>query len=176
MAALAALRRPDVSTSVSPEPPSSIGATYDTCYTERYISTPQENPDGYERSSLLTYASQLRRPLVLIHGTADDNVCFPQPEAVPSTVPRRCRTNFCRCRGSPTWFPDPVVTERLWGRIVGAFSAVLRPELAHLAVKPGAGAPPLPEPIPVVPSGTVRRSRSLDGKIDPQPFLPTLIR
>jgi dipeptidyl aminopeptidase/acylaminoacyl peptidase len=44
------------------------------CYTERYIGTPQENPEGYADSSGLTHARKLSKPLLLIHGTADDNV------------------------------------------------------------------------------------------------------
>lgn len=158
MAALAALRRPDVFHIGVAGAPVVDWRDYDTCYTERYISTPQENPDGYERSSLLTYASQLRRPLVLIHGTADDNVLFFHSLKLSQALFRAGKPHeLLPLPGLTHMVPDPVVTERLWGRIVGAFSAVLRPELAHLAVKPGAGAPPLPEPIPVVPSGTVQK-------------------
>lgn len=47
---------------------------YDTHYTERYMSTPSANPDGYEVSNVLSHASQLRGPLLIIHGMADDNV------------------------------------------------------------------------------------------------------
>lgn len=47
---------------------------YDTIYTERFMRTPQENPDGYKASSVLTAADQLRGKLLLIHGSADDNV------------------------------------------------------------------------------------------------------
>jgi dipeptidyl-peptidase 4 len=49
---------------------------YDTHYTERYMGTPQDNPTGYEKASALTYAPTLRRPLLLVHGMADDNVLF----------------------------------------------------------------------------------------------------
>lgn len=49
---------------------------YDNIYTERYMSTPQVNPKGYETSSVMTYAKQLKGKLLLIHGTADDNVHF----------------------------------------------------------------------------------------------------
>ncbi len=49
---------------------------YDNIYTERYMSTPQLNPKGYETSSVMTYANQLKGKLLLIHGTADDNVHF----------------------------------------------------------------------------------------------------
>jgi len=49
---------------------------YDNIYTERYMSTPQLNPKGYETSSVMMYANQLKGKLLLIHGTADDNVHF----------------------------------------------------------------------------------------------------
>jgi dipeptidyl-peptidase 4 len=49
---------------------------YDTHYTERYMGTPQENAAGYAASSVMTYASQLRGPLLIMHGMADDNVLF----------------------------------------------------------------------------------------------------
>jgi dipeptidyl-peptidase-4 len=47
---------------------------YDTIYTERYMRTPAENPDGYERSAPLSKAGEIRAPLLLIHGASDDNV------------------------------------------------------------------------------------------------------
>ena len=47
---------------------------YDTIYTERYMRTPAENPDGYERSAPLAKAKDLAAPLLLLHGGADDNV------------------------------------------------------------------------------------------------------
>ena len=47
---------------------------YDTIYTERYMRTPQENKEGYERTSVVRAAKDLSGHLVLIHGTKDDNV------------------------------------------------------------------------------------------------------
>ena len=47
---------------------------YDSIYTERYMRTPAENPDGYKSSSPVAAAAQLKAKLLLIHGTADDNV------------------------------------------------------------------------------------------------------
>ncbi len=47
---------------------------YDTIYTERYMRTPGENPAGYDDSSDVKAAGHLRAKLLLIHGTADDNV------------------------------------------------------------------------------------------------------
>ena len=49
---------------------------YDTFYTERYMDTPEDNPDGYEASSVLPYVDNLTTPLLLMHGMADDNVTF----------------------------------------------------------------------------------------------------
>lgn len=51
---------------------------YDTVYTERYMRTPQENFDGYAATSPLKKVKDLEGKLLLIHGTADDNVHFMQ--------------------------------------------------------------------------------------------------
>ncbi len=47
---------------------------YDTIWTERYLDSPQDNADGYEASSAISYADQLADALLIVHGTADDNV------------------------------------------------------------------------------------------------------
>lgn len=47
---------------------------YDTHYTERFMGTPQNNPDGYKSSSVLTHAGKMKGKLLLYHGTMDDNV------------------------------------------------------------------------------------------------------
>ncbi len=47
---------------------------YDNIYTERYMRTPQENPEGYDNNSPITYAKNLQDHLLIIHGLADDNV------------------------------------------------------------------------------------------------------
>jgi dipeptidyl-peptidase 4 len=49
---------------------------YDTHYTERYLSTPQDNPAGYIRSAPFAWLDGLTSPLFLVHGMADDNVLF----------------------------------------------------------------------------------------------------
>ena len=51
---------------------------YDTVYTERYMRTPQENFEGYAETSPLRRVKDLQGKLLLIHGTADDNVHFMQ--------------------------------------------------------------------------------------------------
>jgi dipeptidyl-peptidase 4 len=49
---------------------------YDSIYTERYMDTPQQNPEGYEVTSVVKAASALHGRLLLIHGAIDDNVHF----------------------------------------------------------------------------------------------------
>jgi dipeptidyl-peptidase-4 len=49
---------------------------YDTIYTERFMRTPGENPGGYDDNSPINFAGQLQGKLLLIHGTADDNVHY----------------------------------------------------------------------------------------------------
>ena len=54
---------------------------YDTHYTERYLGDPRVNADGYTASSPITYVDNLKRPLLLMHGLADNNV-IPQNSTV----------------------------------------------------------------------------------------------
>lgn len=49
---------------------------YDTVYAERYMLTPQENEDGYKQSAPLNHVDGVNCPLLIMHGTADDNVHF----------------------------------------------------------------------------------------------------
>ncbi|MEV4221691.1 prolyl oligopeptidase family serine peptidase [Nonomuraea sp. NPDC049725] len=74
LAALAVLRRPDVFHAAVAGAPVTDWRLYDTCYTERYLGDPAEQPDVYDKSSLFGDAAKLERPLLLIHGLADDNV------------------------------------------------------------------------------------------------------
>jgi dipeptidyl-peptidase-4 len=74
LAALAVLRRPDVFHAAVAGAPVTDWRLYDTHYTERYLGYPGENGAAYERCSLLGDAAKLERPLLIIHGLADDNV------------------------------------------------------------------------------------------------------
>jgi dipeptidyl-peptidase-4 len=49
---------------------------YDSVYTERYMRTPQENPEGYDDNSPLSHAEKIKGNYLIIHGSADDNVHF----------------------------------------------------------------------------------------------------
>jgi dipeptidyl-peptidase 4 len=74
LAALAVLRRPDVVHAAVAGAPVTEWRLYDTHYTERYLGDPGADPAPYDRSSLLPDAGRLERPLLLVHGLADDNV------------------------------------------------------------------------------------------------------
>ncbi|MBI2892661.1 MAG: DPP IV N-terminal domain-containing protein [Deltaproteobacteria bacterium] len=71
---LAVVRRPDVFKAAMAVAPVTDWADYDTHYTERYLGLPDASPGVYEANSTLGGAASLTRPLMLVHGTADDNV------------------------------------------------------------------------------------------------------
>ena len=68
------LQRPDVFHAAIAGAPVTEWRLYDTHYTERYLGDPTVDAAPYARNSLLPLAHQLTRPLLLIHGLADDNV------------------------------------------------------------------------------------------------------
>ena len=74
LAAAAVLRRPDAVHAALSGAPVTDPRLYDTHYMERYLGHPDERPDVYRRGSLIPDAPNLTRPLMLIHGLADDNV------------------------------------------------------------------------------------------------------
>ncbi|KAA1378240.1 S9 family peptidase [Aeromicrobium fastidiosum] len=74
LSALAVLKRPDVFHVAVAGAPVTEWRLYDTCYTERYLGDPAQQPEVYDRNSLIPMAPLLERPLMLIHGLADDNV------------------------------------------------------------------------------------------------------
>jgi dipeptidyl-peptidase-4 len=85
LAALAALRRPDVFRAAIVGAPVTDWRLYDTAYTERYLGHPNEHPEAYERSNLISSSGELLGAapiregdtppgMLLIHGLADDNV------------------------------------------------------------------------------------------------------
>ncbi|MGW6565387.1 prolyl oligopeptidase family serine peptidase [Streptomyces sp. NPDC054975] len=79
LAALGVLRRPDVFHAAVAGAPVTDFRLYDTHYTERYLGTPQESPEVYAANSLVTddglsAPEEPARPMMIIHGLADDNV------------------------------------------------------------------------------------------------------
>jgi dipeptidyl-peptidase-4 len=76
MALMCLLKAPDVFRAAAAVALVTDWSLYDTHYTERYLGTPAENPEGYRASSVFPYLDDLRGRLLLIHGMADDNVLF----------------------------------------------------------------------------------------------------
>ncbi|HLO97421.1 MAG TPA: DPP IV N-terminal domain-containing protein [Fimbriimonas sp.] len=71
---MAILRHPDVFSAACASSSVTAWYHYDTIYTERYMDTPQNNPEGYKAGSAMEYAKNLKGALCLFYGTADDNV------------------------------------------------------------------------------------------------------
>ncbi|HUR02096.1 MAG TPA: prolyl oligopeptidase family serine peptidase [Nonomuraea sp.] len=74
LAAAAVLRMPEVFHAAISGAAPSDQRLYDTHWRERFLGHPDEQPENYERSSPIGDAARLRRPLLLVHGLADDNV------------------------------------------------------------------------------------------------------
>ena len=74
LSAMAVLRRPDVFHAAVVGAPVTDVRLYDTHYMERYLGDPNDGPEVYERNSFVADAPNLERPMLLIHGLADDNV------------------------------------------------------------------------------------------------------
>jgi dipeptidyl-peptidase-4 len=122
LSALAVLKRPDVFKAAVAGAPVVDWLDYDTHYTERYLGLPDADPEGYKEGSLLTYAEKLERPLLLIHGTADDNVYFRHTLKLAEALFRAGKAfELLPLPRLTHMVPDPVVTQRLWSRIVGHF-------------------------------------------------------
>ncbi len=74
MSSNAILKKPDVFKMAIAVAPVTNWRFYDTVYTERYLQTPQDNPEGYDDNSPLFFTSGLKGKFLLVHGSADDNV------------------------------------------------------------------------------------------------------
>jgi dipeptidyl-peptidase-4 len=122
LSGLAVLRRPDVFKAAVAGAPVVDWLDYDTHYTERYLGLPGGGHDAYHEGSLLTYAGQLKRPLLLIHGTADDNVYFRHTLKLCDALFRAGKDfEVLPLSGLTHMVPDPVVMERENGRIASFF-------------------------------------------------------
>ncbi len=122
LSALAVLKAPDVFKAAVAGAPVVDWLDYDTHYTERYLGLPETDAEAYKEASLLTYAADLKRPLLLVHGTADDNVYFRHTLKLTNALFRAGKDfELLPLAGMTHMTPDPVVTERLYERIAGYF-------------------------------------------------------
>lgn len=74
MAAMGIFKHPDVYAASVVRAGVTSWRNYDTIYTERYMSTPQLNPEGYRKGSAMNYARKLKGKVLIMHGMLDDNV------------------------------------------------------------------------------------------------------
>ncbi len=127
LSALATMHRGDVFAAGAAGAPVADWTDYDTCYTERYLNTPQANPDGYKKSSLLTYAPELHRPLLIHHGTADDNVYFGNSLRLTDALNRNSKPfEFVPLANVTHLLPDPTTRFLVECRIAEFFNQQLQ--------------------------------------------------
>jgi dipeptidyl-peptidase-4 len=118
LAALAVLRRPDFFKAGAAGAPVVDWLDYDTHYTERYLDLPERNPEAYRAASLITHAAELSRPLLLIHGTADDNVYFFHSLKLAEALLRAGRSfEFLPLPRVTHQMADPALREQVWQRV-----------------------------------------------------------
>ncbi|MFT7579260.1 MAG: dipeptidyl-peptidase-4 [Myxococcota bacterium] len=122
----AVMQRPDVFHAAVAGAPVTDWRNYDTHYTERYIGLPDDPGGVYDKTSVMTYADTLERPLLLIHGTADDNVYFMHSLELMDALFRAGKTaDFLPLSDFTHMVTDPLVNQRLWGRIMSFFQTNL---------------------------------------------------
>ncbi|MCB9594485.1 MAG: DPP IV N-terminal domain-containing protein [Sandaracinaceae bacterium] len=133
--AMAGLRRPDIFRAAVAGAPVSEWRDYDTHYTERYLGLPEADGEegAYHRSSVLTFAVEAPvedlRPMLLVHGTADDNVYFSHSLKLQNAMLRAGRpSELLALSGLTHMVPEPVVMSRLQQRVIGFFEQHLRGE------------------------------------------------
>jgi dipeptidyl-peptidase-4 len=101
---------------------------YDTHYTERYLGVPdlKNTAADYDRNGLLVYAKDLSRPLLLVHGTADDNVHFSHTLRLADELFRAGRPFELLPLVGQTHLPhEPALMLRFYQRVFGFFRANL---------------------------------------------------
>lgn len=126
--AMAAMQRPDIFKAACAGAPVCDWHDYDTCYTERYLGVPEgDKPNrAYDVSNVLTYAKDLKVPLLLIHGTADDNVYFMHSLKMADVLFKSGKDyEFLVLPGFTHMVPDPVVTTSLYSRVARFFQREL---------------------------------------------------
>jgi dipeptidyl-peptidase-4 len=126
--AMAAMQKPDIFRCAVIGAPVVTWENYDTFYTERYLGLPSENPDGYRDSNVLTYAKDLRRPILLIHGLTDDNVYAQHSMQLADALFNAGKSfNFLPLLGTHM-VSEPLLRLRRQTRIMEFFDAELKPK------------------------------------------------
>ncbi|WP_223637467.1 S9 family peptidase [Corallococcus sp. EGB] len=129
MSALAVMKHPDFFKAGVAGAPVTDWLDYDTHATERYLGLPEESPQAYEVNSLLTYAKK-EGPigaLLVVHGTADDNVYFLHALKLSDALFRAGKPHqFLPLSGLTHMVADPLVMERQYERVIAHFQQNLK--------------------------------------------------
>jgi len=126
LATAAVLRRPDVFHAAISGAGPSDQRLYDTHWRERFLGHPDEDPAAYERSSPIGEAASLRRPLLLVHGLADDNVVVAHTLRMSAALLAAGRYHQVLPLSQATHAPsDPVAVEGLLRHQLGFLRASL---------------------------------------------------
>jgi dipeptidyl-peptidase-4 len=101
---------------------------YDTHYTERYLSTPKDNPAGYIRSAPFAWLDGLTSPLLLIHGMADDNVLFTNSTKLMAELQERgIQFDLMTYPGGKHGMSTPTMRKHVYHTIANWFDRRLKP-------------------------------------------------
>jgi len=123
---MATMRRPDIFKAGVSGAPVTDWRDYDTHYTERYMGLPERNKAGYDASDVLTYCKDLRVPLLVIQGTADDNVYFVHSLKLADRLFREGKQfEFVPLAGQTHMVTKPEMVLRLNERIADFFKRTL---------------------------------------------------
>jgi dipeptidyl-peptidase-4 len=125
--AMAITRRPDIFDAGVAGAPVVDFNDYDTAYTERYLGIPQESPEAYRLSNVLTYAAGLQRPLLIMHGLTDDNVYFENTFKLTQALIAAGKPYDLLILPGTHQLPDPVLRARVDERRAGFFKKTLSP-------------------------------------------------
>ncbi|NDB17815.1 MAG: S9 family peptidase, partial [Actinobacteria bacterium] len=126
LSALAVLKRPDVFHAAVAGAPVTEWRLYDTGYTERYLGHPDTDAAAYDSCSLLPMAPELTRPLLLIHGLADDNVVAAHSLQLSGALLAAGRHHeFLALSGVTHMAPQEVISENLLKMEVAFFEKSL---------------------------------------------------
>jgi dipeptidyl-peptidase-4 len=102
---------------------------YDTHYTEQFMSSPKDNPQGYAQSSVFAHADGLKSPLLLVHGMADDNVLFTNTtRMIDALVNRGTQFELMTYPGAKHGISGKLPQRHVYGNIEAFFKKHLKPE------------------------------------------------
>jgi dipeptidyl-peptidase-4 len=127
MTAMMTMRRGDIYKAGVSGAPVADWRDYDTHYTERYMDLPKLNEAGYKNASVLTWASKMTRPLLIIHGTVDDNVYFMHAVKMSNALFRAGKAHsLLPLAGATHGVKDKVGMRRLYERMAQFFTRHLK--------------------------------------------------